>query len=159
MTFAKMVKNREWEKVFDILDQGTDCALRCSVGNGPWTHVRYLLFRAPWTFPSVQSIKDKLGVLTKEEFEESLKQNGFEESDLVTERKRFISSSRDLSGYPWASLDTTEYLWIPRGDSGMPDCKWITKSLEEFKKKFVSADGYRTEVVTRTEFVRRFSES
>ena len=44
--------------------------------------------------------KDKLGVLTKEEFEESLKQNGFEESDLDTERKRFISSSRDLSGYP-----------------------------------------------------------
>lgn len=23
MTFAEMVKNREWEKIFDILDQGT----------------------------------------------------------------------------------------------------------------------------------------
>ena len=31
-------------------------------------------------------LKDKLGVLTKEEFEESLKQNGFEENDLDTER-------------------------------------------------------------------------
>ena len=23
MTFAEMIKNREWEKIFDILDQGT----------------------------------------------------------------------------------------------------------------------------------------
>ena len=36
---------------------------------------------------------------------------------------------------------------------------WISVSLEEFKKKFISADGHGTEVVTKTEFVRRFSES
>ena len=29
MTFAKLVKNREWEKIFDLLDQGTiECSLK-----------------------------------------------------------------------------------------------------------------------------------
>ena len=34
--------------------------------------------------------EDKLGVLTKEEFEEALKQNGFEESSLDAERQSLI---------------------------------------------------------------------
>ena len=101
MTFAEMVKNREWEKVFDILDQGTDCTPRPSSGNGWVVYVSmYRTFQGSMDVSIGPIHKDKLGVLTKEEFEESLKQNGFEESDLDTERKRFISSSRDRSGYP-----------------------------------------------------------
>ena len=71
MTFAEMVKNREWEKIFDILDQG-------KIG----LYERFFL--AESCIGSI--LKDKLGVLTKEEFEESLKQSGFEENDLDTAR-------------------------------------------------------------------------
>ena len=35
MTFAEMVKNREWEKIFDILDQGT--IEKKNISDGLWT--------------------------------------------------------------------------------------------------------------------------
>ena len=100
MAFAEMVKNREWEKIFDILDQGTieqifnpnswvkklsylisDC-LKTISGHFEGIHGRFVL--AESCIGSI--LKDKLGVLTKEEFEESLKQKGFEENDLDTKR-------------------------------------------------------------------------
>ena len=34
MTFAEMVKNREWEKIFDILDQGPIEKKPRSLGQG-----------------------------------------------------------------------------------------------------------------------------
>ena len=46
-----------------------------------------------WIRTDKRSIgEDKLGVLTKEEFEEALKQNGFEESSLDAVRQSFLGS-------------------------------------------------------------------
>ena len=92
MTFAEMVKNREWEKIFDILDQGT--IEKKNYFRWSLDHVRTRGHkRCPSRLIFVDPIlKDKLGVLTKEEFEESLKQNGFEEKDIDAKRKWFIFS-------------------------------------------------------------------
>ena len=95
-----MVKNREWEKIFDILDQGKiekkstrsrgsrNYQNSCPIVLKPFPDtLKVFMDDSSWqNRVQVQSIKDKLGVLTKEEFEESLKQNGFEENDLDTER-------------------------------------------------------------------------
>ena len=94
-----MVKNREWEKIFDILDQGTiekistqirgprNCLISCPIVSKvfPDTWGIHGLFVLTESFIG-SILKDKLGVLTKEEFEDSLKQNGFEENDLDAER-------------------------------------------------------------------------
>ena len=89
MNFAELVKNREWEKIFDLLDKGTiefsvklPRALRTSADRETTDE---------YGRTDKRSIaKDKLGVLTKEEFEEALKQNGFEESAMDAERQSFI---------------------------------------------------------------------
>ena len=123
MTFAETVKNREWEKVFDILDQGMDCTPRSSSENGP-VSCPIFVFQGSIDVSIGPIRKDKLGVMTKEEFEESLKQNGFEASGLDTERKRSIFRS-------WLPQSIMEFPGHPGIPPGIPGQLWAARLNNE----------------------------
>ena len=193
-----MVKNREWEKIFDILDQGTieknpDPSARVKfyfqwslehVRTRPWQSVEASVARADqflliqswkinWECSQKKNLKNPLNKMVLKKKTSMLKGNGSFFPFLFC--VKVLNTARSFSFRAWwANIwDKNKESQDGNKDFGNRGRRrrrrpaeawfsynlWICVSLEEFKKKFISADGHGTEVVTKTEFVRRFSES